>query len=62
MQCIDYHYSLKQNRVFLEYYDGSGNSVIESYPCTEYTLQQALQAFRKAHNLQRKHIRINRIY
>lgn len=62
MRCIEYHYSLKQNRVFLEYFDGNGNSVIESYPCVEYTFQQALQVFRKTHNLQRKRIRINRIY
>lgn len=62
MRCIEYHYSLKQNRVFLDYSDDNGNRLIESYPCVEYSFRQALQAFRKAHNLQGKHIRINRIY
>lgn len=58
MRCIEYHYSLKQNRVFLDYSDDNGNRLNESYPCVEYSFRQALQAFRKVHNLQGKHIKI----
>ena len=59
MKTIFYLYS-STGTIFLSYSDGNGGYADESY--IFYTLREAIQKFRREYGLQRKHIRIVKLY
>ena len=59
MKTIYYYYN-STGMLFLSYSDGNGGYADEAY--VFYSLREAIQKFRRAYGLQRKHIRIVKLY
>ena len=59
MKIIFYYYN-STGTLFRSYSDGNGGYADEVY--VFYTLRQAIQKFRREYGLQRKHIRIIKLY
>ena len=59
MKIIFYHYN-STGTLFLSYSDGNGSYADEAY--VFYSLREAIHKFRRENGLQRKHIRIIKLY
>ena len=59
MKIIFYYYN-STGTLCLSYSDGNGGYADEAY--VFYTLRQAIQKFRREYELQRKHIRVIKLY
>ena len=57
---ITFYYYNSTGTLFLSYSDGTGGYADEAY--VFYTLRQAKQKFRREYELQRKHIRVIKLY
>ena len=58
MKTIFYHYTT--GTLFLSYSDGYGGYIDHAY--VFYSLREAIQKFRRKYGLQRKHIRVIKLY
>ena len=59
MKIIFYYYN-SMGTLFLSYSDGNGGYIDHAY--VFYSLREAIQKFRREYGLQRKHIRIIKLY
>ena len=59
MKAIFYHYN-STGTLFLSYSDGNGGYIDHAY--VFYSLREAIQQFRREYGLQRKHIRVIKLY
>ena len=59
MKVIFYHYN-STGTLFLSYSDGK--SVYADHAYVFYSLREAIQKFRREYGLQRKHIRVIKLY
>ena len=61
MKFIFYYYN-STGTLFLSYSDSDGNGGYTDHAYVFYSLREAIQQFRREYGLQRKHIRVIKLY